>query len=361
VTEPFCQLRIFEHDSGSSISHVYELQVPGRIFETYTSEPIRSDRNAYVDSIYREIENRWLGVDQDVEDFREDVRALGADLFGQLFPPDLQRVLWENRSDIDCIQVISAEPFIPWELIHLKEPGGPLPDESLFLAQLGLVRWLHGSWLPERIRVRPERARYVIPEYPDPVDALPEAQKEIDFLERHFNAEAVEPQPAAVRRLLRGPGAFDLLHFACHGDAESPDVAHAALLLGNSRAGRATSAAVTATTVAEHSRLEDAEGNRPLVVLNACKVARMGHRLTRVGGFADAFLRRGAGAFVGSLWSVGDLPARVFTESLYTHLIAGEPLSGAASAAREQAARAGDATWLAYAVYGHPHLQLVTG
>ncbi len=357
--QPLRQLRIFERDNGTQISHEYELQIPGVVFETYRSAPMTAERREYVDAIYREIENRWLTSDEDVDEFVEELRAMGADLFGQLFPHELQRVLWQHRQHIQSIQVISTEPFIPWELVHLKEPGGPLPDESLFLAELGLVRWLHGSWNPERIRVRPGRARYVVPDYPHPDDKLPEAQEEIGYLEDAFGAEAVEPQPKAVRKVLRGPGAVDLLHFACHGEVDSNDVAHAALMLeGRVEHGSAVPASITVTTVAEHSRLADAEGNRPLVVLNACEVGRLGFRLTKVGGFADAFLRGGAGAFVGSLWKVGDGAARKFTEALYAALTDGKPLAEAAAAARTAARVDGDATWLAYAVYGHPALRL---
>jgi CHAT domain-containing protein len=90
-------------------------------------------------------------------------------------------------------------------------------------------------------------------------------------------------------------------------------------------------------------------------VLNACQVARQGWHLTSAGGFADAFLRAGAGGFVGTLWAVGDAPARTFTETFYHALMAGKTFAESAIAARQAARDAGDATWLAYAVYGHPH------
>lgn len=356
---PLCQLRIFERDNGPEISHEYELHIPGRVLEVFASRPMRVDRAKYVSDLYERIEERWLGSDEDVDDFTAELRALGGSLFDDLFPPELQRALWNNRDALTSIQVISTEPFVPWELVHLKEPGEPLPDESLFLAELGLVRWLHGSWFPDRIRVRRGRARYVVPDYPHPDDKLPEAREEMRFLERSLAATAVEPQPAAVRKLLRGPGSFDLVHFACHGVADPADIQQAALMLeGRVENGNAIPASIDVSTVRETSRLEDADGNRPMVVLNACQIGRMGFTLTRVGGFAEAFLRRGAGVFIGSLWSVGDRSARLFTETLYESLKAGMPLAEAAVKARHRAAAEGDASWLAYAVYGHPGLRL---
>ena len=93
-------------------------------------------------------------------------------------------------------------------------------------------------------------------------------------------------------------------------------------------------------------------------MINACQTGRSGNALTGMGGFAQAFLRGGAGAFVAPLWSVGDWPARIFTEALYTELLKGKPLAKATTLARKQAGLAGDSTWLAYAVYGHPNLKI---
>jgi CHAT domain-containing protein len=95
-----------------------------------------------------------------------------------------------------------------------------------------------------------------------------------------------------------------------------------------------------------------------MVVVNACQAGRAGYKLSGVGGFANAFLTGGAGAFVGTLWSVGDNPARVFTETLYKELLQGSNLSEAAIAARAAAQKEGGATWLAYVVYGHPHMKI---
>jgi CHAT domain-containing protein len=77
-----------------------------------------------------------------------------------------------------------------------------------------------------------------------------------------------------------------------------------------------------------------------------------------MGGFAKAFLSRKAGAFVGTLWSVGDAPARNFTESFYQVLLDGHTTAKAARIARSNAKTAVDPTWLAYAVYAHPDATL---
>jgi CHAT domain-containing protein len=95
-----------------------------------------------------------------------------------------------------------------------------------------------------------------------------------------------------------------------------------------------------------------------VVTLNACQVGRAGYKLTSIGGFARAFLSKGAGLFISSMWSVGDGTARTFTETLYRGLLDGKKLSEATIAAREASRKAGEATWLAYTVYGHPDATL---
>jgi CHAT domain-containing protein len=136
---------------------------------------------------------------------------------------------------------------------------------------------------------------------------IPQAEEEAHFLERTFQATAIAPQPNSVRH------------------------------------------------VKQYCQFKAA---KPIVLLNACQIGRTGYALTGVSGFAQAFLKGGAGAFIGTLWSVGDRPARIFSETLYTALLEGNTLSEATRKARKAAQTSGDATWLAYVVYGHPNLTI---
>ena len=253
--------------------------------------------------------------------------------------------------------VFSEEPFIPWELVHMKEPGKRLGREPLFLAQKGLVRWLHNfGWPPQSLALRKDRRRYLAPDYPHPDYKLPEAQAEATFVKKKLGATVVKPQLNEVRKLLHEGGAFDLLHFAGHGVAEHDNIANAQLMLeGRVEGANYVPSYLSATTVEQFAQLDDAKGNRPIVVVNACQAGRAGYKLSGMGGFARAFLTGRAGVFVGALWSVGDQPARTFTEEFYERLLKGDRLAEAGIAAREKAREAGEATWLAYVIYGHPH------
>jgi CHAT domain-containing protein len=198
----------------------------------------------------------------------------------------------------------------------------------------------------------------VIPRYPHPDYDLPEAQLEIRFLEKEFGATAQTPESGEVRKLISNPG-VDLLHFACHGVADSKTIREAGLLMqGKVENETYVLDLLTANVTKQFCNLEGAD-NQPLVVLNACQAGRAGYKLTGIGGFAQAFLFGGAAAFIGTLWSVGDSPARTFTETLYTELLKGKDLSEATIDARKAAKGAREATWLAYVVYGHPHMKLI--
>jgi hypothetical protein len=361
LAAPLHQLWVREQINGNQTTLSFELYSEGlKLREWESLVPFRGSRQQYVEDVYKDIENRWLSHCDDFDNFTSELRAYGGEMFDLLIPPKLQQVLWQHRNQIDSIQVISEEPFIPWELIHLKEAGKrALPDETRFLGQMGLMRWLHqAGWPPDTLKIRKGRARYVIPNYPHPDYELPEAAKEYKFLEQKFSATRVVAMSGEVRKLISQPGGFDLLHFAGHGSADQNNITHANLLMeGRIEGQNYIPDYFSATIASQFSSLATPE-NRPLIVLNACQAGRAGYKLTGVGGFAEAFLMGGAGAFVGTLWSVGDSPARSFTEELYTQLLIGETLAKSAIKAREKARQAGDATWLAYTVYGHPHLQL---
>ena len=359
--EPLHQLYIIEQREGEKISYRYELLSPSlNLLNHYQSEPIISNRNEYIKQLYDQIESRWVNRQDDIKAFAAELRAFGGELFDELFPHDLQKTLWKHREELNSIMVISTEPFIPWELVHLKPAGQKhLPPKMIFLGQLGLIRWLYDvGWPPTQIKIRQNRTHYIIPQYPVDQYRLPEAEQELLFLEERLKATPVVPQPNPVRDLISKPGAFDLLHFACHGFAEGDEIIHAKLMLEGRREGENyIPAHLGSTTVSQFSQLE-ADDNRPMIVLNACQVGRAGYTLTGISSFAQAFLEGGAGAFVGPLWSVGDRPARIFTETLYCNLLDGQNLAQATQNARNQAQKAGDATWLAYAVYGHPDLKV---
>lgn len=359
------ELRIVEmRPTQGTRQYRFTLALPSKkLRRVFESLPLDTDPATFVASLHKRIEDRWEEDQSDKKAFARDLRAIGAELFDDMFPLELRQILWTHREAIQSVQVISSEPFIPWELVHVRDPASAKAGEgSAFLGEMGVVRWLDNDYPPEKLRLRRDHARYVVPDYPAPDDPLPYAQEEIKLVVDRFKARPVAPQVEAIYSLLETPGQFDLLHVACHGLSDPSDIGSARLELPRSRRRDGTMAeqSVLATTVRSEADLADGPW-RPIVVLNACQSLRGGYKLKGIGGFAEALVDRGAGVIVGSGWSIGDQPALEFIREFYdrfTHRTRPATLAAAAAAARQKVKEAGDATWLAYVVYGHPRAKV---
>lgn len=295
----------------------------------------------------------------DFAELQIQLRCIGAKLFQTLFPEKLQRIFWDNRDRIGHIRLFCEEPYIPWEILHVCEPGKSLPPETKFLGQMGLVRWLYGTAAPVQLRVRPGRAWYVTPTYRG--NDLEKARQEGHLLEKLFDAKPVKPPTRPeVTKLLSMQGPFDLFHFAGHGKASEAQITDCSIELeaAGSDANKLLRD-LTPDIVSGLCQLRNEDGTRPIVVLNTCQVGKIGRHITGLGGFAPAFLEREAGVFVGAQWMIGDQPALSFVEAFYQALHAGKNVSEAVTAGREKARLDGDATYLAYVVYADPFARLV--
>jgi len=351
------QLRISQRTEGRKTWYDYELVLPNlktRIWKPYTSESFKSNISQYINDLYLEIENMYRDAGNNRKEFQNKLREHGAVLFSELFPKDMRQDIWDNQKDIKAIQVISTEPFIPWELLLVTDPDDKkgLTGKEKFLGELGLTRWLLGTFPSRDLSIKKGKAKYVIPSYSDPGIILDAAKKEEAYLREEFSAVLVPANLNSIRSILK-PGKFDLLHFCCHGRAETSNITNSKLLLqhGNQESSLTQSTINTGPYFA-------GKNEQPIVVLNACQVGRLGSKITSYGGFASAFLNRGAGVFVGSHWSIADNAAYTFIAAFYDSLQAGDQLSVATIKARKAASRMNDATWLSYVVYGDPFARL---
>lgn len=334
----------------------------------YVGPDIRLDKTSYVKDLYKELEQAWAGSAGDYEDVLTGVRAAGAVLFRNLFPREVQQVLWDNRDRIGSIQVFSSEPSIPWEVAYLVKPGEVIPyagepaSGGAFLAEVGLTRWSTNVGVaPVRLRLRPGKACYCAPDYADAAYRLQHVAAEVEMLRRALGATAIEGHRGPVlKALARAPDAdeFDVLHFACHGAGDPERVWNAGLLLGGFvRNNRVAREELSVADVASYASLAGG-GFKPIIFLNACQSGVGGYGLSGTGGLAQAFVQRGAGLFVGSLWSIGDKPALTFSGTFYQGLKDGRTVAQAVRQAREAAKAENDTTWLAYTVYGHPYARV---
>jgi hypothetical protein len=271
----------------------------------------------------------------------------GAELWRQILPEPLRRHFWAHRDDIRRLTILGEKDTVPWELMYPKDKGH---DAGAFLVeQFAVTRDVFNR--PGLARAfDPRPARLVLPPGSPPC-----ASGEVEFLRGLLAAgptsEAVLSDFTAVRELVIG-GDFGLLHFACHNHFESNLGSSIGLTGGPFRPTNLQSAEIDETL----------KPSAPLVFINACRSAGAAPRYNDLSGWAETFLRAGAGAFIGSLWAVNDRHSAVFSEHFYRVLKEGKTLGEAAAAAREEIrrkSRGANPTWLAYTIYGDPLARLL--
>jgi hypothetical protein len=315
----------------------------------------------FVERIYervtRELPSHGADLGPALTELRREARALGVSLCQELFDPDVAKVLWPRRNQISLVQVVSWEPYIPWELVRLRDPVSGDIDER-FLAEYGLIRTLQGETSVRELSM----AQWGYLGAMFPTGALPSVGAEMDYFTRKskesIHARGIIPTAIGTTREsfydALAEGAYDVLHISCHAESRHESIEDANLIIGEETApgsGVTKLVEVDTITVEAEAKLKK---RRPLVFLNACETGRIGAVLTAWGGWPNVFLRAGAGAFVGSAWAVRDKPAAAFATTFYNTMLDGKTLAEAANAARASAKKLGDVSWLAFKVYGDP-------
>ena len=256
--------------------------------------------------------------------------------------------------------ILSAEPYVPWELARMEEPFIDPAAPPFLAAQANVGRWV----LPQRERVAGSRQR---PQQPPPREVevsamavvtgvygqpgwsrLKEAEAEAEELELRFKAARVDAVTAEVLQCLRGTPSAELLHFAVHGTYD-PGGSQDGLMLVDGK--------TLAPAQVRGARLD----RSPFVFLNACQVGSGSKILGDYSGMAADFLIAGASGVVAPLWSVKDTVAHEIALSFYEKTTKGMSPAAALREARRSflpEASPQSATWLAYQFFGHPSLKL---
>ena len=242
-----------------SVVYQYAVRLePGKPAVLFESRPLK-DRVTRIAKILDDVAEVWRDSSSDPHERERKLQDIGATMFDELFPEPMQAYLWKHRAKVHDLILYADEPFVPWELVHLKPPTGPRQTTPRFLAQGGLVRWQLGSFPPKEMRVRSgQSAGRCARRTSTRASPSREPVHEQEFLEDRFGASRVTATPAGVRDLLRS-GRFDLLHFSGHGAADPDNVMNARVLLrGRKRGGDVEPQYLGSTTVSENARLGEA-------------------------------------------------------------------------------------------------------
>ena len=272
------------------------------------------------------------------------LESMGRTIFIDLFPPELQDIL-RSSDQIESINIISPEPYIPWETAFFSRNE---EDEKFLCEQFDVTRWLQGRTSPQEILVN-EAAIITLAETQS-MPGLINTTRESEMISQIFSStliNKINPLLGEVDNLFR-KGESGLFHFACHSDYDlGGDLSKIYLEDGEFAANWLS------------NPLYDLSSKTPFVFLNACQSGRMGFTLSGMGGWVQEFLNAGAGAFVGPLWIVEDEAAYDFAFKLYIYLNEGKTLGESARLARNNL-KDNDPyySWLAYTVYGDPNTKL---
>lgn len=342
---PDLSMLVEERSYGDRIEYLIRLTAPELDLNLRPFGPLnlRVEPEAFFDEFFKDIEGMPLETAEQRAAASAKLEAKGAYLFDVLFPDDLKEQLWAARDRIKSVIVQSEEPWIPWELCRLQGREDGHVVEGPFLAEgYTITRWMPG--IPFRPRLSMKQIALVVPDD----SGLPLAAEERDYIlslaGSGHKVTAIPANYAAVREALAS-GTYDGWHFTGHGAARTGSSDRASIYLQAEEELTPLDLSGTASNLGAAT---------PLVFLNACQVGRSGMSLTGIGGWARRFLEAGAGAFIGTYWSVYDTPAFDFAKEVYARLLNGTAIGQAVREARLAVREAGDPTWMAYTVFGEP-------
>jgi len=279
----------------------------------------------------------------------DDVRAMGLELFDFL-PGEIRDFLVSGLGRWQSLKIEADDETLPWELLAQRHQR----TDTFFANELPFLRWRLGLPQPG-MSIACQNAILVPGQQTDPADADTDSfEQQIQALRTQLGAgaDAVVRSRSKLQRRIKD-GDFDLLHYCGHMSVD--EGGSPAMHVGNDE-----------FNVSGISSLRpNALARRPLVFLNACATNKKVQRLSGPGGWVEDFLAKGAGAFIGTNWTVRASTAARFAEHFYDALLGSgqSDLAAASALARQQTAADEGAGWvsLAYTVYGHPAARIQAG
>ncbi|MFB3764054.1 MAG: CHAT domain-containing protein [Methanotrichaceae archaeon] len=319
----------------------------GEKWKSFGDKTIQIDPVEYFKNFFNEIKNLSFDTPKDQEKSATILALKGASLAENLLPQDLHELLWSLRCKNLSIQILSNEPWIPWELLNLQGNVNGQPGEVFLSDAFVVTRWfpdigsLHNLSLKNMAVISPKDSH------------LPSAPHERDFLlslsKNKLNVSEIPATFTDVEAALC-QGEFDAWHFTGHGIFESSDPNRSVIQLEDSEELRPEYIS---------GRAKNCGRTRPLVFLNACQSGQEALSLTGIGGWARTFARAGASSFIGTLWSIDDDAAFAFAKDFYNGLLTGSSVGQSAKNAKLNLQKSNNLNGLAYTVFASPEARIV--
>ncbi|MCF7859612.1 MAG: CHAT domain-containing protein [Candidatus Cloacimonetes bacterium] len=260
------------------------------------------------------------------------LQSLGTKIFSELMPTEVNNILYDSE-EIETINIISDEPYIPWEMAYW--------DESYLCEKYNVTRWLSGDCAPQDIQID---ELYILAVVKDFKYASDEREQLNELFRLNTNVINIDSTIEEVGNMF-SKGRKSIYHLACHGEfSKWGDFSSLKLKDGN----------FLASWINNYKF-----DNNSLVFMNACKSGREDCSITNMGGWIIEFNKSGTGAVIGSQWSIEDSAAKKFAVKFYKFLSEGKTLGEATRLARSELKLSDPYyTWLSYTVYGDPNAKL---
>ena len=349
-----CKLTVGERSLQENGKLVFEIELDasdralGLHRRTYRTLPMEADPIEHFRHLSKTLEGADNRRNIAVETHLADASLA---LFDALFPEDLRDKLCQTWPQIDAVHIISPTHLIPWELCRLKRLGeGNVETTDFLCAQHPITRWFPGQTHPADY-LPAENLVVSAPRSSDLIYAREELAGLLDQQALFVDRKEIEARTDDIKQALQS-GAWDIFHFMGHGQRDEDFPNRSRIFLDRNQY-------LTPENLAD-VRI-DSQGM--LVFLNACGTGARQISAKSLGSWAEAFVKAGAGAFVGSAWDVSEKPACRFAHAFYKVLADGACFGEALRLARLEIRNSGDATWLAYVGFGdayashHPPVQ----
>jgi hypothetical protein len=309
------------------------------------------------------------------------LRSFG-DLVAEQLPPEVMDAVTEVGRLVapnpPSVLILSADPYVPWELARMPTPIDPARPAYLG-AQVLLGRWLQDVQPrtrtdanprppvqpPGELSVRHMAVMVGMYSAASGLRALPAAQQEAQTIAAAYGTVPLDASQSSLKQLLdanvedqfKQIGGVDAVHFAGHGDFDPTRPDSSVLFLSDG---------LPLSSILFRSAKYGGP-QQPLLFLNACMIGIGGQLLGDMGGFPGNCLKGGFGGVLGALWEVDDAAAAAIAIEFWKRAMpsggnAGEPIGAILRdlRGRYMTGRASppETTYLAYVYYGHPSLTL---
>jgi hypothetical protein len=287
----------------------------------------------------------------DLHDYIVGVGKSVADKVPDVFWSLLAEVAQQHPNETPSVLLLSAEPYVPWELAVMEKPLDPQSPPFLS-AQARVGRWVLGHRrpkLPPPMSATANSIAVVFGRYDRPNwQRLMEAEAEAADLQSSYHALPVNADSETVLRCIKGHPPADVLHFAVHGNYDPSGELDGLVLVD----GRTLDPMVVKGNTFQ---------SPVFVFLNACQVGTGDRVLGDYAGMAAAFLYAGAAGVVAPLWSIDDAQARRLALDFYEAVFSGTAPADLLRRERSNFTddpRPTSSTYIAYQFFGHPDLRL---